>query len=77
MPQCAGEGKGPVGSVWLRLSTPLTTARRGGQEGTGDALPPRAAPRGVSPRTTNQTDCYSLIEKRNMNFFLTLVGPFT
>lgn len=31
MPSVQGEGKGPVGSVWLRLSnTPLTTARGGG-----------------------------------------------
>lgn len=45
MPQCAGEGKGPVGSVWLRLSTTVTTARRVGTGGRG----PGPATQGSSP----------------------------
>ena len=48
-----------------------------GQGGAGQALPPRAAPRGgQSQDCTPKVDRDSLFEKRPVNFFLTLDGPF-
>lgn len=45
--QCAGEGKGPVGSVRLRLSTTLTTARRVGAGRCGPGPAAQGSPSGA------------------------------
>lgn len=78
MPQCAGEGKGPVGSVWLRLSPTLTTARRAGQGGSGQALPPRAPPsRGRSRDCKPKVDDYPVTAKRRNELLFGFGQPFT
>lgn len=49
----------------------------GDRGGEGQALPPRAPPcQGQSRDCRPKVDYYSVIEKRKMNFFLTLDGPF-
>lgn len=58
---------------------PLLSPQPGGwgPGGEGQALPPRAPPsQGRSQDCRPKVDYYSVIEKRKMNFFLTLGGPF-
>lgn len=78
MPQCAGEGKGPLdlcGCVCPLLSP---QPRGWGQGGEGQALPPRAPPsRGQSRDYKPKVDDDSVIENRKMHFFFTLDDPFT